>query len=376
MRMRVGHIAAIGAAAALAACGRLDTPELSTGAVSGQLFNAASPALGYAYVLGAPDRRASLAADGRFTIERAPVGAQQVVLFDGGSRAELLAVVVRPGSRTDLDRDAEDMPLAGRISAAVRPASGALGTGARFTVLGTVHQELAAVGEGLVIGPLPTGTFTLSAALTGFRPVPVPVAVAAGVAVGAEVTMDVDATGGAQMGCLATSCPNGLHCEPADGRCYACVVDADCGSGNRCDAPSHTCVEGVAGAGAFCASAADASFCAGGVLVPVSGGLGYCSASCAAPSDCPAGWECINLGAPAGLVCVVKQTCLDVVATYGSACAHDDPCQLGLFGGKCLRVDDEQPGYCSAPCASDAACAASGYGACKAWYGSGSYCQP
>jgi Cys-rich repeat protein len=363
---------AVGVAAALAACGRLDTPDLSTGAVSGRLTGAPSASAGHAYVLNWPECRAALAADGTFTLDRVPVGAQQVVLFDGASRAEILSVVVRPGSRTPLDRAAVDMPLAGRISAAVRPTSGAVGTGASFTVVGTIHQALAAIGEGRVINPLPPGTFQVSATLAGFRPLPVTVTVAAGLASAAEVTMDVEESDGDHKGCLATSCPNGLHCDPADGKCRACVADGDCGAGNVCDPGTHTCVEGTYGGGTFCESATAASYCSSGILVPMSGGLGYCSASCAVAADCPAGWDC------QGSVCVVKATCFDVAATFGSACAHDDPCREGLFGGTCLQDEEDEPGYCTVPCAStaDGSCAAAGFGTCKLGPRGGTYCQP
>jgi hypothetical protein len=155
-----------------------------------------------------------------------------------------------------------------------------------------------------------------------------------------------------------------------EGKCRECGDGSHCDAGEYCDAGTHTCVESVAGAGIFCEAAVDVSYCAGGAWVSASGGLGYCSATCAVPGDCPAGWDCREG------TCAVKRSCLDLVASFGSACAHDDPCRDDLYGGTCLRADDDEPGYCTAPCASDAACAAAGFGTCRPGPQGGSFCQP
>jgi len=369
-------LAAVLGAAALSACGELSTPDLSTGEVAGRLSGASPGA--YAYVLGAPDLTAPVASDGSFAIARVPAGPQRVVIFDGATRAELTAPVeVRGGNRARLpDRAAASLPLAGRIVAAARTAGGALATGVRFTVEGTVLRGIPASGTGALLGPLPAGAWRLSAALPGFRPLPLSVVVAEGLATGAEVELDVDEAE-SPRGCQATTCPNGLHCDPADGGCKACVTADHCGADDACDPASSTCVEGTLADGALCESASGPGFCAapasppGATVawVPTPGATvpGYCSLSCGARADCPAGWDCLS-GA-----CQVVRTCLATAAAFGSPCTRNDTCQRDLAGGRCLRPDDDHPGSCTAPCSDRAACPA-GF-ACLPGGAGVDYCQ-
>jgi hypothetical protein len=362
MGMKVGTLlaAALGAAA-LPACGELHVPDLSTGEIAGRLTGAQPGA--YAYVLGAPDRLATVGPDGSFAIARAPAGPQQVVLFDGATRAVLTAAVeVRGGDRTRLpERAADTLPLAGRIVAAARTAGGALPTGVRFTVEGTILRDVPASGSGALLGPLPAGDWRVTAALPGFRPLPLSVAVAAGLASGAEVELDVDERE-SPRGCQATTCPNGLHCDPADGRCKACVTSAHCGPDDACDPLSSTCVEGTLADGALCESSSGPGFCAAPssppgarvAWVPTPGTAvpGYCSVTCAVRADCPAGWDCL-----AG-ACQVVRSCLATASAFGSPCTRTTTCLADLAGGRCLRADDDSPGFCTAPCSDRAPCPA------------------
>jgi len=343
----------LASALAAAACGRLSVPDLSTGTVEGRLLGAA-PAGAYVYVRGAPDRIARVAADGSFALERTPVGTQRLILFDGVSRAEISGPVeVRGGMRSRLaDRDAGAMPLAGRIVAAARPSGGALPEGVRFTVEGTIHRDLVA---GL-LGPLPAGSWSLTVKMGGFRPRQIPVAVQAGLAADAELLLDID-DGDERRGCLSSSCPSGLHCA-SDGRCYACTRSEECGADDVCDPVTHTCVEGTAD-GDLCESVTAPGQCASGRMAPALP-YSYCSVGCAASPECPAGWSC-DL---ADGLCKVNLTCRDVRATFGSPCLRDDTCAAALAGGFCLRRE-EDAGFCTAPCAADASCAAAGYGTCR-----------
>ena len=65
------------------ACGRLDTPDLAHGAVTGQISGALTGA--YAYVLGLPDIYAPVAADGSFRLDQVPAGEPRIVMFDRSS---------------------------------------------------------------------------------------------------------------------------------------------------------------------------------------------------------------------------------------------------------------------------------------------------
>jgi len=70
------------AACALAACGALETPDLSRGDVIGRLAGAAPGAS--IYPLGAPALKVALAPDGSFRLRGLPAGPARLVLFDGG----------------------------------------------------------------------------------------------------------------------------------------------------------------------------------------------------------------------------------------------------------------------------------------------------
>ena len=377
MVVRRAHIPAIGALAALAACGGLENPDLAVGVVSGRVANAAASG-GYVYVLGAPDRQAGLASDGSYTVSRVPVGAQQLVLVSaagGVTRAELVPVEVVPGMRTQApDRDAAAMSPAGRLLAAALPFGGSRASKARFTVDGTIYQD---VGAGaVVVGDLPAGTWTLTTRLPGFRAKKSTVLVPAGGDSSTEEHLDIDDED-EERGCLSATCSSDLQCYGADGECYACLGDPDCQSGETCDPGTRTCVAS-SGGGAYCDSASSASQCASGVMVPTSTGLGYCSLSCpGGQSDCPSGWGC--QASADGPRCQVLDKCVDVRATFGSTCVNGDGCSENLFGGMCLKAEGADSGTCTAPCASDRSCTDAGL---SGWTclprpgGTSLYCQP
>lgn len=355
MVVRWTHIPALGALA-LGACGGLETPDLSVGGVAGQVANASASG-SFVYVLGAPDRYANLADDGSYEVAQVPVGPRQLVLVsfaEGIPRAELVPVEVRPGMWNRApDRDAQAMSPAGRILASALPVGGCQATSARFTVEGTIYQD---VGAGTVaVGDLPAGAWRLTTRLLGFLPRTDTVFVTAGGDSVAEEHLDVDDDDDGR-GCLSTGCWAGLHCSPADGRCYACLGDSHCPSGATCDAGTLTCVS--SGGGAYCDSATADSQCAGGVLVPpISGGVGYCSLACpGGQADCPSGWECRS--SANGPRCEVLSTCFDTRFTFlEKSCCRSESCSSYLFGGICIKAPGYDFGYCSAPCATDQSCA-------------------
>jgi len=288
----------------LGACsGGLENPDLTTGAVSGRVANAA-PAGGYVYLLGAPALLAPIAADGSFGLGEVPVGAQELVVvagYQGGgvsvTKAALAPVTVRPGMRERLSQDAAQMPAAGRVVAAVRPPAGAVATGAAFSALRSNQIDKTGTAGGQVLGDLPAGAWQVTARLPGFRAAqPVSAVVPAGSSVQVEIALEVEA-GDDLRGCLSTGCDNGLRCSPADGMCYPCLTGADCNAGDTCDPVSHTCSEGTDGGGELCELADTDAKCPGGVRVPLAGGLGYCSRACpGGDADCPANKIC-HLGA-------------------------------------------------------------------------------
>lgn len=382
MVVRWTHIPALGALAALVACGGLETPDLRVGGVAGHVANASASG-GYVYVLGAPDRQATIAADGSYEVAQVPVGPRQLVVVStagGVARAELVPVEVRPGMRTQApERDAEAMSQAGRILAAALPVGGCQASSARFTVEGTIHQD---VGAGaVVLGDLPAGAWNLTTKLPNFLPRTDTVLMSAGSDSAAEENLDISLEDG-ERGCLSTGCWPGLHCNGADGRCYACLDDSHCQSGATCDLGTHTCV--ASSGGAYCDSANSASQCASGVLVPIPGEVGYCSLSCpGGQADCPSGSEC--RASADGPRCEVPDDCVDTRLSFGRGCFTSGYCSSdlsgALFGGICLKAGDESYGYCTAPCSSDQSCADAGLSGwtCRPRPGATAldlYCQP
>jgi hypothetical protein len=240
------------AAALLAGCGGIDSADnvLSTGEVSGSLQNAAVPANAYAYVFGHPEIRAQLKDDGSFKLEKVPLGtgAAQVVIYDGGEsgsgRAERVDVQVRPGGRTHLDnKDAQQMPLAGSIAAAVICTGGQRGDDALYQVEGTEFEDDSRhQGASATLYPLPPGDYTLHAKLKGMKETsPRSVTVAAGAVASGDVDMGADdSVPPTDRGCRSTACTGALLCDFSDGSCYPCTSE-----GGGCAAPeichSHVC---------------------------------------------------------------------------------------------------------------------------------------
>jgi hypothetical protein len=367
MGVRSGHIA-MGTLVLLGACGGLENPDLTVGAVSGHVGNAAASG-GYVYVLNAPSQKAAIAADGSYTVGGVPVGSQQLVVVaasGGVARAELAPVDVSPGMLSQApDRDAASMAPAGRIVVAARPDGYSRGSSARYTVNGTIHQNVP--GSAAVLGDLPAGTWTLTTTLRGFHTRTNQVTVSAGADSPADESLDVDDDDD-ERGCLAATCSGDLHCNGSDGRCYACLDGSHCLASEHCDTASHTCVSDAPGAG-LCEAATSADQCASAILVTPASGPGYCSLACPGghDSECPAGWSCV--GSPGQ--CQVVESCIATTATFGSACAMTSTCAGALAAAKCLRPSEEEAGFCTAACTLDQQCMDAGFGTCQS-----GYCRP
>jgi hypothetical protein len=359
-------------AAALGACGGLDSPDavLSTGQVTGQLANAKPGA--YVYVLGSPNRRAEVQGDGSFIVDRVPLGtgAAQLVVYDGGligeGRAELVTTDVKPAARTHVERDAANMPLAGSIAVAVNCKGNQKADKAKYTVDGTEFEDHGG-GERVTLFPVPAGRYTVRASLPGLKGPPKEIVVAAGSSAVGEIDMDSD-DGDARRGCLSTACPGSLVCDDSDGRCYQCKNGngaTGCATGVACQ--GHVC-GGSGGAddgrSACLPCAADAE-CApqgGGRCIPASDGSGkVCSRACSADTDCPSGFGCGT--APDGRqACIAAPSCAAVLDVFGIACVDDNALDCpALADAKCFGLEKErgqvsQPGYCTSRCSTNADC--------------------
>ncbi|HEY6100571.1 MAG TPA: hypothetical protein VIW03_14135 [Anaeromyxobacter sp.] len=340
-------------ALALAACGGLRNPDLGTGSLTGRLRNATADA--YVYPLGRPDLVVRPAADGRYTLESVPVDTTALVAVDGPSgswRAALVPVAVAgAGKRTAPEVDAASMPPAGRVGAVARLGGGCESSATRFTVLGTevIDVAPAAAGAAAILEPLPAGTFRLGARSVGFTPRSVEITVASGTTIPYDVSLSVEA-GDPAPGCTAEGarCRAGLVCNAGDGACYECLADDHCigpletlCANNACHLP--------AASGETCDPCTSGVDCASGVCA-VEGG--FCTRSCSADGECPAGFACRPDGA--GKACQAPRGCAEAKEALGAECFHDATCADALAGGACfgatLALDPPAPGYCTGAC--------------------------
>ncbi len=376
-----------------AACGGLESPDLASGLVAGKITGAqlVAPQNGcattdqnvpcwvppYAYPLGRPDLKVSLGADGSYELT-APVGTPAIVLYDGAARAELVPVEVLSAARTEVAErfgggatvsDALKMPLASVVYASASVDCGAQVRDPRFTMLqtglATEHAGVAPASASIAaLWPVPQGTFDLAAAMRGFNTGDRPVDVPAGTTVLADLVLDV-ADGDPALGCVSTGCrETSLHCSDQTGYCYRCDSDADCPV--TCDHTTWTCVaSGSADACDACDPSQDNAQCGASpsacVPLQTDPSKGYCSRTCTATADCPAGFACD------GTFCrPPNDDCIHWIASFGASCLEDVACDA-LAAGQCVGAAGTTSGHCTAPCSAPADCPASlGFTVCDA----------
>jgi len=354
-RQRLRHsllarAASLLASALAAGCGGLDSPDLSTGQVSGRLTGDFKKGAAYAYALGAPETKALVADDGSYTLDRVPVGSSgkaQVVLFDGDVRADIEVADVKPASRTRAgDRDSGTLALAGRVVAAVRCSGGASGKNTAYKV-DEAALSADASGDVAELFPLPAGVFNVRATLSGFRENAREVAVASGATTTVELDLELDDDDG-ERGCIANGCSDGRDCDEHDGRCYSCTNDSQCSPGQKCD--DHVCVLESGLERPACAPCTDDLQChAPGKCITdsVSGGK-VCSTTCAQSTDCPAGFACN------GGTCAPPAGCAAYLEEFGSVCFQESQCALS--DPRCYGASGSNPGYCTSRCNSNSDC--------------------
>ncbi len=370
--MRIAAIASV-AAAALAGCGALDNPDLTQGVVSGRLA-VQDPAKAYVYVLGRPDVKAPVGADGSFRLEHVPAGVQELVAFDGSTGARRLGVQVVGADVRDVS-DLGRLPAAGWVLASSSPISGTTAAGLEFTAVGTVLEHVPASTSGTAwLFPLPAGGYRVRASQPGFLDHEVEVSVAEGQGTGYDAELDVDDKSSAP-GCRSCDCEHGLYCA-SDGHCYECTDSSQCPSGGTCTS-DHRC-SGASGSTLACGACSTAADCATGpgnaAPACVGGGgmmmSGYCSYACTSSDQCQAGQDCSSN------VCEVQMSCLAYENTLGASCTSDSTCQQALHGGRCLGYTQTTPGYCSAACSAATQCPSSVFAGGCGTFGqlSGTYC--
>jgi hypothetical protein len=373
-RSLLARAACLLAAALAAGCGGLDSPDLSTGQVSGRLTGNFSKGVAFAYALGAPETKVLIGDDGSYTLDGVPVtssGKAQVVLFDGDVRADIEVADVKPASRTRAgDRDSGTLATARSVVTAARCSGGASAANTVYSVDGAALRD-EAKGDVARLFPLPPGVFKVRAKLSGFKEKVLDVDVTNDADVELEMDLELDEED-EHRGCITNGCTDGRECDDNDGQCYGCTVNEQCAVGQKCD--NHVCVSdsGPRPACASCAADADcnapSSTLEGKCVLDVSGAGNACTNTCLASTDCPSGFAC-NAG-----ICAPPAGCSTYFQTFGSVCFQDAQCG-NLSGAKCLGASGSTPGFCTSSCSSSQPCPESlGY-TCKSFSPSGNFCS-
>jgi len=215
------------------ACGGFDNTPFRTGTVRGHLTEA-DPAVALVSLVGDPDVRSTVAADGTFVLGGVPAGPGELFIVASANKAVRLPVVVPGGGSASLQNVVPR--AAGFLELRVRgPARQPFENG-QVSVTGTPFQQQRLDEEGgLRVGPLPQGCYTLETSATGFPVKKTEACVEENES--KEVKIQLPATGDdvdrLVRGCGTTGCERGRHCA-SDGWCVECVSNDQCAPGLSC----------------------------------------------------------------------------------------------------------------------------------------------
>jgi hypothetical protein len=363
-------IAALSAALLLAACGGLNSPDLATGQVSGRLAGAQPGA--FAYALGAPQTKVEIAADGSYTINGVPVtatGTAPIVLFDGATKADIVAAPVKGASKTRADdTDASALALARKVTVTAACSGSVSPDNVTYEVEGVALRDDPKGSSGTLF-PLPPGKFKVRAHAKGMLDAEKDVDVSNGDD-SADLQMQVEDSDTSQRGCLSNGCSVGdLKCDN-DGRCYPCTSDSQCSAGYKCS--NHQCQSDnpdLAGVCLHvgCTSDGVCAFGPAGASQPgmciASAGSTICSHGCTTDLDCPSGLSCAADSLSGRFACqpLATQSCSSFLKVFGTICdsQNKDFVCAGLADAKCLGAGHSgASGYCTSRCTTQADCPA------------------
>ncbi|MCY1034586.1 carboxypeptidase-like regulatory domain-containing protein [Corallococcus sp. BB11-1] len=229
-------------ALALGACGNLDNTPFRTGTVHGRLTEF-DPAVALVSLVGAPDARGTVDAEGRFTLADVPAGPAELFIVATASKAARVPLTVQGGQSVAVE-DVAPRP-AGTLDLKVKSRGSLKLTQAQVSLVGTPFQALRLDVAGKQrIGPLPEGCYEVRVLAPDF-------ATASGqgcVGPGEQKLLKLelipeDAWG--QRGCAETGCDSDTHCAP-NGQCVGCLDDSQCAAplacrGMRCEGPGAEC---------------------------------------------------------------------------------------------------------------------------------------
>jgi hypothetical protein len=305
--------------------------------VRGRLTEA-DPSVALVALVGHPEVRASVAADGGFLLEQVPAGPEELFIVASASKAVRLPVEVPGGGSARLE-DVQPR-AAGFLALKVKAPARQRVPGGQVSVTGTPLQQLPLQEDGLLrVGPLPAGCYTLQTAVPGFPLDTTSTCVNEGESEEVEVELSEPDDG---ADCAVTGCERSSRCAP-DGQCVECLSADQCATGyachnERCEGPGPLCAscdgDWKCRPGARCEKlAAEDPAC----LEPCDG-----KKACTQGFTCQGGW-CVPLPAQFAGCAAYQQV--------GSACDGDASCRgRGLSQGQCVD------GTCTYRCATDAEC--------------------
>jgi hypothetical protein len=224
------------------ACGGFDNAPFRTGTVRGHLSEA-DPSVALVSLVGHPEVRGTVAADGTFVLEHVPAGPVELFIVASADKAVRLPVVVPGGGSARLE---DVVPrAAGFLELRVRGPARQRLEGGQVSVTGTPFQRQPLREDGsLRVGPLPEGCYTLEASAISFPVKQTEACVTESES--KEVKIQLPGTNGdvdfVPRGCATTGCEHGTHCA-SDGRCVECLSSEQCAPGRscreqRCQAPA------------------------------------------------------------------------------------------------------------------------------------------
>ncbi len=362
--------------------GNLSNDDLRFGTVLGQLTGSEA-AQARVFLLNHPDLATTTDSAGRFSIPKVPEDDHNPYqLLAIGTTTALTASVEVEGGQLAAPSTVALMgasPMAVSVSLRGAPLAGVEVSVEQTPISATTGSDGVAA-----LGVLPAGRFRMSAARDGVTQecsVDLVPPMEAHCEIGFEVPVDAgpvdagppdagpddagpgdagpadagpDDAGPGDAGSSCTQeCQQGLVCDPADGQCYLCVDDDDCGGGGAM-CSDHSCISPINS----CQSCQSATDCASGACLPVfPEGGSQCVASCNADGGCGQTQSDYGYSSNPQNLCLPNtneiSTC-DGALYLGASCnASSDCVAMGLVLGLCVGAPT---GSCSVACASDSDC--------------------
>ncbi|MBN8231790.1 hypothetical protein JYK02_30190 [Corallococcus macrosporus] len=216
----------------LGACGNLDNEPFRAGTVRGRLTEF-DPTVALVSVVGAPDLRSGVDAQGRFTLEDVPAGPAELFVLATTDKGVRVPLIVQGGQSVDVPAVAP-RPV-GTFFVKIHARGNLKVSQAHASVDGTPIEASGLDDQSpRYVGPLPEGCYGLSVSAPRFLTTAVQGCVDAGKQTVLNVEL-VPEDSYVQEGCARTGCNSESHCA-SDGCCVQCLQDSHCVSPLGCKA--------------------------------------------------------------------------------------------------------------------------------------------